>query len=25
LWDLSVEFCKENGMSASSLGVLNAL
>ena len=25
LWDLSVEFCKENGMSVSSLGVLNAL
>jgi hypothetical protein len=25
LWDLSVEFCKENGMSASAMGVLNAL
>ena len=25
LWDLSVEFCKDNGMSASAIGVLNAL
>jgi hypothetical protein len=25
LWDLSVEFCKDNGMSASAMGVLNAL